>query len=99
MNAHCQCVQRIVLAAPGSEPVREADVGAGANVLVFSRFEIAGPVTSGTPLAPTHGRRKAVTPANQPQNRCNRTDQHEEDRQMTMQSKNKEEEGLHAQTG
>ena len=42
---------------------------------------------------------QAVTPVNQPQNRCNRTDQHEEDRQMTMQSKNKEEEGLHAQTG
>jgi len=32
-------------------------------------------------------------------NRCNRADQHEEDRQMTMQSKNKDEEGPHGQTG
>ena len=75
------------------------NVGAGANVLVFSRFEIAGSVTSGTPLAPSHGRRKAATSVNRPLNRCNRADQHEEDCQMTMQSKNKEEERLHGQTG
>jgi len=74
-------------------------VGAGLNVLVFSRFETAGLVTSGAPLAPSHGRGKTATPVNRPLNRCNRADQHKEDRQMTMQSKNKVEEGLHSQTG
>jgi hypothetical protein len=74
-------------------------VGAGANVLVFSRFEIAGSVTSEKPLAPSHGRGKAFTAINRPLNRCNRADQLEEDRQMTMQSKNTDEEALHGQTG
>ena len=84
---------------PHDAPVPPTVVGAGANVLVFSRFEIVGSVTSGTPLAPSHGRRKAATSVNRPLNRCNRADQHEEDCQMTMQSKNKEEERLHGQTG
>ena len=74
-------------------------VGAGANVLVFSRFEIAVSVTSGAPLVPSHGRGKTATSVNRPLNHCNRADQHEEDRQTTMQSKNKDEEGLHRQTG
>jgi len=73
-------------------------VGAGANVLVFSRFETAGSVTSGAPLAPSHRRGKTSKSVNRPLNRCNRADQHEEDHQMTMQSKNKVEEGLHGQT-
>ena len=74
-------------------------VGAGAYVPVFSRLEFAGLVMSGTPLAPSHGRRKAATSVKRPLNRRNRADQHEEDCQMTMQSKNKEEERLHGQTG
>ena len=74
-------------------------VGAGAKLLVFSRFEIAGSVTSGSPLPSSHGRRKTATSVNRLLNRCNRADQHEEDRQMTMQSKNKDEEGPHGQTG
>jgi len=74
-------------------------VGAGANVLVFSRFEIAGSVTSRAPLAPSHGRGKTARSVNRPLNRRNRADQPEEDDQMTMQSKNKDEEGLHGQTG
>lgn len=51
--------------------IRELDdvglaVGAGANVLVFSRLEFAG---SDKPLAPSHGRRKALTAVNPPLNR------------------------------
>ena len=74
-------------------------VGAGANVLVFSRFENAVSVTFWTPLTLAHGRRKSATSANRPLNRCNRTNEDEEDRQMTMESKNKDEHGLHVQTG
>jgi len=74
-------------------------VGAGANVLVFSRFETAGSVTSEKPFAPSDGRRKAFTAVNRPLNLCNRADQLEEDRSMTMQSKKTDEEALHCQTG
>ena len=81
------------------EALNAAHVGAGANVLVFSRFETAGSVTSGAPLAPSHGRGKTAMSVNRPLNCCNRADQHEQDRQMTMQSKNKVEDGLHDQTG
>jgi hypothetical protein len=51
------------------------------------------------PLSPSHGRGKASRAINRPLNRWNRAEQHEEDRFMTMQSKNTDEEALHDQTG
>ena len=74
-------------------------VGAGANVLVSSRYETAASVTSGKPLAPSLGRRKVHAAGNRPLNICNRAGQHKEDHLMTMQSKNTDEEALHGQAG